>query len=68
MKDFTSPTDFLAVNRVKHEETADGWRLETDGVTVEIPKDLRTVRFSRKANWELSSDASSMLVAVIYES
>ncbi len=60
MKDFTSPTDFLAVNRVKHEETADGWRLEADGVTVEIPKDLRTVRFSRKANWGLSSDASSM--------
>ena len=54
MKDFTSPTDFLAVNRVKHEETADGWRLEAEGVTVDIPKDLRTVRFSRKANWKLS--------------
>ena len=63
MKDFTSPKDFLAVNRVRHDETADGWRLEACGVSVEIPRDLRTVRFMHKATWELKSNASSMLVA-----
>ena len=63
MNNFTSPKDFLAVNRVNHEETADGWRLQVNDVSVLIPKDLRTVQFSRKTNWELSSAASSMLVA-----
>ena len=63
MNNFTSPKDFLAVNRVNHDETADGWRLQVNDVSVVIPKDLRTVQFSRKTNWELSSAASSMLVA-----
>ncbi|MBR5025321.1 MAG: hypothetical protein IKX48_09650, partial [Victivallales bacterium] len=63
MNNFTSPKDFLAVNRVKHDETADGWRLQVNDVSVVIPKDLHTVQFSRKTNWELSSAASSMLVA-----
>ena len=63
MNNFTSPKDFLAVNRVNHEETADGWRLQVNDVSVVIPKDLQTVQFSRKTNWELSSAASSMKIA-----
>ncbi|MBO7092056.1 MAG: hypothetical protein J6W23_09725, partial [Victivallales bacterium] len=63
MQNFTSPKDFLAINRVAHEEASDGWRLQVNDVSVLIPKDLRTVQFSRKTNWELSSAASSMLVA-----
>ena len=63
MNNFTSPKDFLAVNRVNHEETADGWRLQVNDVSVVIPKDLRNVQFSNKTDWELSSAASSMKIA-----